>query len=240
MPMPGGEISPATEAVFTTCPSPWATSRGTKARTPWITPQRLTPSAHCQSAVVFSHSGPTGETPALLQTTCTSFREAANASTSAALETSTRLHEPQFASRAVSSRPFSSTSARARCMPSFANASAMARPRPLAAPVTAAVLPRRLFIVVSFDSVAGEPVARLGPERVAELLAEKAEVADPAHAEVRGRHVAHFGGGSGVELEQLLHRADRAERVVAEGVGAQRRGEPGVGVLDAQRADEVG
>src|SRR6185295_11421956 len=237
--MPGGEISPATDAVFTTWPSPWATKRGTKARTPWITPQRLTPSAHCQSAAVFSHRGPTGETPALLQTTCTSFREAANASTSDASETSTRRQKAPFASRAVSSRPFSSTSARARCMPSFANASAMARPRPLAAPVTAAVLPRRVFIVVSFESVPGEPLARLAPERVAELLAEKTEMADPAHAEVRGRHVPHLGRRSRVELEQLLHRAEGTERVVAEGVGAQRRGEAGVGVLDAQRADEI-
>src|SRR5580765_8283863 len=236
MPMPGGEISPATEAVLTTCPSPCATRRGTKARTPWITPHRLTPSAHCQSPVVFSQSGPSGETPALLQTTWTSFKDAANASTSAALETSTRMQEPHFARRAVSSRPFSSTSASARFMPSLANASAIARPRPLAAPVIAAVLSRSVFIVRP-PSMPLEPFARLGPERVAELLAEKAEMTDAAHAEIGGRHVAQLGGRIRVELEQLLDRGKRPEGIVAEGVGAKRRGEARVGVLDAQRAD---
>src|SRR5258706_6615994 len=216
--------------------------RGAKARTPWITPQTLTPRIHCQSATEHSHAAPSVETPALLQTRWTLPAAAAKASTSSALETSTFIAVAltPFASAAAMTSCRPSTSARARSMPSSAKASAMARPRPLAAPVTAAVLPRRVFIVVSFASMPGEPVARLGPERVAKLLAEEAEVADPLHAEVRGRQVAHLGRRLRVELEQLLHRAERAERVVAEGVGAERRGEAGVGVLGAQRADEVG
>ena len=48
-----------------------ASMRGTKARTPWITPQRFTPITHCQSASVCSCDGAAPPTPALLQSTWT-------------------------------------------------------------------------------------------------------------------------------------------------------------------------
>src|SRR6185436_15856284 len=157
---------------------------------------------------------------------------------SAALETSTRMQAPPFARRAVSCSPFSSTSASASFMPSFANASAIARPRPLAAPVIAAVLPCRVFIVRS-PSMPFEPLVCLRPERVAELLAEKAEMTDAAHAEVRRLQVAQFGARLRIELQQLAHRAERAEGIVAEGVGANGRGEARVALGDAEVADEI-
>ena len=51
-------VSPAIDAVLTMWPSsPPASMRGRKARTPWITPQRLTPITHCQSASVCSCTG---------------------------------------------------------------------------------------------------------------------------------------------------------------------------------------
>ena len=70
--MNGRLTRPAIEAVFTTCASsPCASSRGTKLRRPWTTPQKLTPSTHCQSAIGTSHEFPPTKTPALLQTRCT-------------------------------------------------------------------------------------------------------------------------------------------------------------------------
>ena len=68
--MNGAVVRPAIEAVLTMCPSsPPASMRGTKARTPWITPQRFTPITHCQSASECSWTAPITATPALLQTT---------------------------------------------------------------------------------------------------------------------------------------------------------------------------
>src|SRR5262245_7092310 len=204
MPMPGGEIRPATEAVLTTWPSPCATRRGTKARTPWITPHRLTPSAHCQSPEVFCQRGPSGETPALLQTTWTSFREAAQASTSPAFETSTRMVLAFFARRAVSSRPFSSTSASARLMPSFAKASAMARPRPLAAPVMAAVLPCRVFILsprIDDQRCAADQDQRLHEQHVqVRVHARNQPGGDRAAGNRRGAD--HQAGKEGIRVQQ--------------------------------------
>ena len=60
------------EAVLTMWPrSPPAIMRGTNASMPWITPQRLTPSTHCQSRCVAVSSPPQAATPALLQSTWT-------------------------------------------------------------------------------------------------------------------------------------------------------------------------
>src|SRR5207245_164622 len=65
-------MSPAIEAVLTMCPpSPPAIIRGTNVSMPWITPQRLTPSTHCQSRCVARSSPPHAATPALLQRTWT-------------------------------------------------------------------------------------------------------------------------------------------------------------------------
>ena len=63
-------VSPAIDAVLTKWPSsPPASIRGRNARTPWITPQRLTLITHCQSASVCSWTAPITATPALLHTT---------------------------------------------------------------------------------------------------------------------------------------------------------------------------
>ena len=81
-PMNGAATSPASDAVFTMWPSPWASSMGRNTRMPWMTPHRLTPSTHSQSAVVRSCISPPPPTPALLQTTWT----APNASIAASPE----------------------------------------------------------------------------------------------------------------------------------------------------------
>src|SRR5215468_4304588 len=92
--MNGAVVSPAIDAVFTTCPSsPPASMRGRKTRTPWITPQRLTLITHCQSASVCSWMAPITATPALLHITWVApkalYVSSASRSTSAGCETST-------------------------------------------------------------------------------------------------------------------------------------------------------
>src|SRR5688572_12659046 len=134
-------------------PSSCAMRCGAKARTPCTTPHRLTPRIHCQSAALFSHTAPSGDTPALLHTTCTPPRRVSvwsrNISICCALETSTLsvIARTPFArtSSCTEERLTSSTSASARSMPSPAKASAIERPRPLAAPVTAAIFPLSSF-----------------------------------------------------------------------------------------------
>ena len=60
------------DAVLTMWPGCfWAIMRGTKASTPWMTPQRLTPIAHSQSRWVADSSPPQRATPALLHSTWT-------------------------------------------------------------------------------------------------------------------------------------------------------------------------
>ena len=63
-----GEVSPARDAVLTTWPSPCSSITGTKARMPWITPHRFTPSTQVQSGSDTVHMGPPTATPALLWT----------------------------------------------------------------------------------------------------------------------------------------------------------------------------
>src|SRR6478672_12235370 len=87
--MNGAAFSPASDAVFTTCPSPCSTSRGTNDRMPCTTPMRLTPIVHSQPASGTSQVRPPAPpTPALLQITWAvpkrSNVAAANASTCAA------------------------------------------------------------------------------------------------------------------------------------------------------------
>src|SRR5690606_19983912 len=73
-PMLGGLSRPAMLAVLTMWPRQAASLlaaasiMGVNRRTPWITPHRFTPSTHCQSATVFSHTSPPEPTPALLKT----------------------------------------------------------------------------------------------------------------------------------------------------------------------------
>src|SRR6267378_1705906 len=130
--------------------SPRAIMRGTKASTPWMTPQRLTPRTHCQSRCVAVSSAPHAATPALLQRTCTapnaSKARAASACTWGSSVTSVRtpsaLTPSACASPATAAIPRSSRSATTTLAPSRANRRINARPMPLAPPVTTAVLPR--------------------------------------------------------------------------------------------------
>ena len=48
-------------------------------RTPWITPQRFTPSTHSQSLTEFSQTRPPAPTPALLKTKCGAPKRACTA-----------------------------------------------------------------------------------------------------------------------------------------------------------------
>src|SRR6266545_4354569 len=125
--------------------------RGTKASTPWMTPQRLTASTHSQSRWVAASSPPWMATPALLQTMCTppisAQARSARASTEASFVTSvltvSALVPAFFTPAAVSAMPASSMSATTTWAPSPAKARQRARPIPLAPPVTTAVLPLR-------------------------------------------------------------------------------------------------
>ena len=119
---------------------------GTNVRMPWITPHRLTPNTHSQSARVCSQIGRLQTTPALLQRIWTAPKVssvcAARSSTSEAFETSvlTARTVAPLALKSASSltnRSFS-TSARTTFMPSAANRSASPLPMPLAAPVITA------------------------------------------------------------------------------------------------------
>src|SRR5579871_1428152 len=70
-PRNGGDVSPATDAVLTTWPSPCSTRRGTNTRIPCTTPHRLTPRIQRQSASGTVQIGPPVPTPALLWRRCT-------------------------------------------------------------------------------------------------------------------------------------------------------------------------
>src|SRR5258708_28994680 len=206
-------------------PSFCAIKRGAKARTPWITPHRLTPRIQRQSSTEFSHAVPLSATPALLQTRCTSFTLAANASTCSPFETSTRIAlalVPFFSINSlVAARPLSSTSASARCMPSSAKASAMARPRPLAAPVTTAVLPFSGVILRAL-LVLGQPLASLAPQRVAESLAEETEVTDAPRADLGWGDAAQLGFRGGQEAPPRLPPPGPAQRLPPAPLGPDR------------------
>src|SRR5690242_13196406 len=211
---------PATEAVFTTWPSPpWASMRGTNDRTPWTTPMRLMPSVHCQSSRVAVQAGPPTATPALLKTRCTapkrSHARAASKSTSGAFETSQRKDSqrtPSFAtSSAVSRIPFSSMSASATAMASRAHATASSRPMPLPAPVTTAVLPfrsrtRRLQLGghAARPHLVAQPFQGLPPELVAAARVEEPEMADGRFPELRRRQVAAVDSRAPVKGVQLV------------------------------------
>ena len=144
----GMEVSPAMEAVLTMWPSPWAMNSGVNARIPWITPQRLTPSTHCQSSSVCSHTGPPAETPALLQITwavpkrsTARSRSASTWAASATSHTTASTSEPSGRSATAAASTSASMSATTTFMPSARNARVMASPMPEAPPVTTATLP---------------------------------------------------------------------------------------------------
>src|SRR5207249_3585436 len=66
MPSPRVATSPAIDAVLTMCPGSFcAIMRGRNASSPWMTPQRFTPSTHCQSrcVAVSSRSATTTRAP---------------------------------------------------------------------------------------------------------------------------------------------------------------------------------
>ena len=136
-------------AVFTMWPSPCAARSGRKARIPWMTPHRLTPSTHFHAESGPNHGSARLATPALLQTTCTdpkrSIAAAARALTAASSLTSVGTASvlpprPAICSAAARSAGCS-TSASTTSSPARANRSASAKPIPLAAPVTTATFP---------------------------------------------------------------------------------------------------
>src|SRR6185436_2113907 len=148
-------MSPAIDAVLTMCPGTcWAIIRGTNVSMPWITPQRLTPTAHSQSRWVADSSPPQRATPALLHSTWTA-PISANARSASAWTCSSRLTSVLTATAALPARatsatvsaiPASSRSATTTRAPSRAKARESARPIPLAPPVTTATLPPKLSI----------------------------------------------------------------------------------------------
>jgi len=67
-----GANVPLDDDVFTTCPSPCASRRGTNTSIPWMTPSTFTSSAQRQSLTWCSQSAPSDPDgiPALLHTRC--------------------------------------------------------------------------------------------------------------------------------------------------------------------------
>src|SRR5437762_11903173 len=150
MPSPRVATSPAIDAVLTMCPGSFcAIMRGRNASSPWMTPQRFTPSTHCQSRCVAVSSPPQSATPALLQSTWTrpkaSKARPARAWTEARSVTSVRTASASPPRDRIgpttSAIPASSRSATTTRAPSRANASASARPMPEAPPVTTPTRP---------------------------------------------------------------------------------------------------
>lgn len=154
--MPGGASQLAPDPVFTTWPSPCSTSRGTKVRMPWTTPQRLTPSTQRHSSAEVTQLRPNvPATPALLHTrwTAPNWRTTWSARASTAAASATSVGTPTTSAPVAASEPTaassaaSSTSTRATRMPSATRRSASASPIPLAAPVTTATRPFNSRIV---------------------------------------------------------------------------------------------
>src|SRR5438128_1668651 len=150
--------------------------RGTNARMPCSTPQRLTPSTHSQSPNSRCQVIPPWNTPALLHSRWTepkrSYARAARASTCSGRDTSvgaTTTSAPAVStSAAASSSALTSTSAMTTRMPSPAARRASARPIPLPAPVTTATRPSncsmRLRRSAAVDVAVADRLA-LGVER---------------------------------------------------------------------------
>ncbi len=140
---------PAIDAVLTMWPLPRSSMAGRNAFTPWITPQRLTPSVHSQSARSIAEIDAPPATPALFITTSAGPQADVQASRSpstdahSATSHGTASTSPPAAAMAaaVSSSGGCSMSATTTLIPSAANACATARPIPLAPPVTTATLP---------------------------------------------------------------------------------------------------
>ena len=142
---------PATDAVFTMCPgSPWASMRGTKARMPWITPQRSTPTTQSQSSSVSAHARAALHRR---RRCCTARgrRRTPRSVTSASRSSASALGDvgddgPHLvpavrrARRLRSAAPLRRRPCTTR-IPSAPKRCAIARPSPLAAPVTTATRP---------------------------------------------------------------------------------------------------
>src|SRR5579862_4344796 len=166
-------------AVLTMWPSPCSTRAGRKARTPWITPHRFTPSTHSQGSVGPNHGSDRLDTPALLHTTCTAPNRwraaAARARTEASSLTSvgtTSVSTPgrRTCSAAVASAA-SSTSASTTWSPEAAKRFAKARPIPLAAPVTTATFPGSNSIPLPLPPPTPGPVSVLVDDDPADVAA---------------------------------------------------------------------
>ena len=205
--------------------SPWRSRIGVKTRTPWMTPQRFTPSAQRQSCSVDSHTTPSGATPALLQTTCTapnaSSAARASRSTDSPCETSvgcaaTRTRRARSSS-AVRASAASSTSASTSFSPCAPKAPASARPRPDAAPVITATRPAKVFIC--HRNIAGErgrPEPAYHSRRDNSASERRGTSNECAQGRVRRRRQhgmadGEAGRGRGLRVDGVRHRR-RAHR----------------------------
>src|SRR6056297_1347990 len=129
-------------------PPPDITRCGRKVRTPYTTPQKLTPITHSHDSSGPTHGSPAPTTPALLHTTWTppnrSIVAAARASTCSGLLTSVSTPIASTPCVPTSATAASSasccTSASTTEQPPAAKALASANPIPLPAPVTTATL----------------------------------------------------------------------------------------------------
>src|SRR4051812_4633423 len=203
--MPGRAMTAAIEAVLITCPS-WLVSRmrGTNARMPWMTPQRLTSTTRCQSSSESSQLRPPRTMPALLTATCSR----PNRCTTAAPSCSTAPASLTSTGSAATSAPL----ARSRCscvlscsssrsamntrMSAARNASVIASPIPLAAPVTTATRPSIVFNVtpsrLQHDSDRTRGPVRGNSERLDGIVErepvrdDRRDDLDVAHQHLRG------------------------------------------------------
>ena len=149
--MPGALSRPAIDAVLTTCPSPCAIMRGTKARIPWTTLQQV----HAEDPPPFGRRQLPAVPRRAPRPRCCRGRAPPRTSRTCALRQRLDLlalgdvgpHRNRLdarrerSPRAPRRAGLSSTSARTSLIPSRAKRSAIARPMPLAAPVTTATLP---------------------------------------------------------------------------------------------------
>ena len=137
------------EAVIRTWAPSAARIRGTKERTQWTAPKRLTPKVQRQSSSGVSMSGATVITPALLHSRWTapnaSKARSASASTEAGSATSVRaaIASPPAARTAAATRSASASSMSdtATRMPASLQARARASPMPEPPPVITAARP---------------------------------------------------------------------------------------------------
>src|SRR5215469_7600791 len=188
-------------------PSPCPASSGRKARIPWTTPHRLTPSTHSQAEIGPNHGSASEATPALLHTTCTAPKRS-TAAAARALTADSSLTSVGTASvsapkpaicRSASCNACCSTSARTTLSPVRAKRRASAKPIPLAAPVTTATFPAAGSMAASSVE---EKVANVTERREGHQWHNRSVTAARQPQSLVGRTVER-GDGDGEEPDRL-------------------------------------